>query len=300
MNDFLITTMMLYPWAAWLLAVLAAIGIGYGSLWVAGGIMLVSDWAGYRRLVWRSKSVMRKAIIDAAADDDFEDDPPEYQHPDGDDERETAKAADLARRDKVLSVPCPLCYADAGQRCMHIPDMVRTNIVHKARVTAWRESRDDPPEYQHPHGDDDDCPDDDPPGQMAGLAGVLRRANAMGLLDDDQLPDGPPVTGIRCNDRDCDLYGFIHPPPCRLMPTRPAACYAEGPAMPPQPWSGLAASLETLARGDNDLPVHPAVAAELGHDTTEAAVDSMFTRAQAAEVVKKLIAPLTEKDGQEK
>lgn len=165
----------------------------------------------------------------------------------------------------------------------------------------------DPPEYQHPDGPDDpgwDEPGDDwsprlawgpglavPKTPMAGLAEVLKKAHDLGLLDDDQLPDGPPAEAPegRCTNRDCDLFGFIHRPPCRLSPTMPAACYPamglkDGPAMPPQPWSGLHASLEVLARGDDSPTLTGIVAAELGHDTTEAAVDSMFTRAQAREV----------------
>jgi hypothetical protein len=211
-NDFLITMITLYPWSGWLLAVLAAAGLGCGSLVVAWATGLVTDWGVYRRLVWRSRSAVRKAIIDAdcAVCSVF------------DDEREAAKAEDLARRDKVLSVPCPLCHAAAGQRCKRIPDMVPTNLTHKARVVAWQESKDDPPEYQHPDGDDDG---DDVGQAMAGLAGVLWRVHAAGLLDDDQLPDDDDVP--RCNDRDCDQYGFVHPPPCRLMPTMPAACFTD-------------------------------------------------------------------------
>jgi hypothetical protein len=168
-NDFLITMITLYPWSGWLLAVLAGVGLGCGSLVVAWGIGLVADWGAYRRLVWRSKSAVRKAILDA---------------------------------------DCPVCKVFEG------------------------EPADDPPWYRHPGddpddngpGDDDDWPDDDPPGRMAGLAEVLRRASEAGLLDDDQLPDDDVP---RCNDRDCDQYGFVHPPPCRLMPTMPAACYTD-------------------------------------------------------------------------
>jgi hypothetical protein len=202
-NDFLITMITLYPWSGWLLAVLAAAGLGCGSLAVPWAAGLVVDWGAYRRLVWRSKSAVCAVL---------------------EDDREAAKAEDLAGRDKVLSVPCPLCHAAAGQRCKRIPDMVPTNLTHKARVVAWRESRDDPPDYQHPDGDDDGWPDDDPPGRMAGLADMLRGAYAAGLLDDDQLPDDDVP---RCNDRDCDQYGFVHPPPCRLMPTMPAACFTD-------------------------------------------------------------------------
>jgi hypothetical protein len=156
-NDFLITMITLYPWSGWLLAVLAASGLGCGSLAVAWAAGLVADWGAYRRLVWRSKSAVRKAIIDA---------------------------------------DCPVCKV----------------------------FDDDPPGYQHPDGDDDGWPDDDLPGRMAGLADMLRGAYAAGLMDDDQLPDDDVP---RCNDRDCDQYGFVHPPPCRLMPTMPAACYTD-------------------------------------------------------------------------
>ena len=126
-------------------------------------------------------------------------------------------------------------------------------------------------------------------GATAGLAEILSRAHEAGLLDDDQLPDGPPAdrTGPpSCDDPECDKYGWVHPPPCLVLPTMPVPQFTDpaGPAGPPVPWSGLAASLETLARGDGDPALHPVVAAELGHDTTESAVDSIFTRAQAAEV----------------
>jgi hypothetical protein len=124
-----------------------------------------------------------------------------------------------------------------------------------------------------------------PEEDMAGLARVLERAVELGLLEPGEAKD--QLVGERCTDRDCDLHGFIHPPPCVLMPTMPAACYTDpaGPAGPPVPWSGLHASLETLARSEDVPPaLHPVVAAELGHDTTEGAVDSMFTRAMAKEV----------------
>jgi hypothetical protein len=207
-NDFLITMITLYPWSGWLLAVLAAAGLGCGSLAVPWAAGLVADWGVYRRLVWRSKSAVRKAIIDADCPvcKVFEDD------------RETAAAEDLVRVAAALSVGCPVCYAEAGQRCKRIPDMVPTNLTHGARVLAWRDSGADPPEYQHPDGDDD------MPGRMAGLAEMIRGAYNAGLLDDDQLPDDDVP---RCNDRDCDQYGFVHPPPCRLMPTMPAACYTD-------------------------------------------------------------------------
>jgi hypothetical protein len=159
-NDFLITMITLYPWSGWLLAVLAGTGLGCGSLVVAWAIGLAADWGVYRRLVWRSKSAVRKAVIDA---------------------------------------DCPVCAAFGDDPAAG------------------------PPDYQHPDGDDDGWPDD-PPGRMAGLAEVLRRAYDAGLLDDDQLPDDDVP---RCNDRDCDQYGFVHPPPCRLMPTMPAACYTD-------------------------------------------------------------------------
>lgn len=156
---------------------------------------------------------------------------------------------------------------------------------------------DDPPEYQHPDGGGDwDEPGEDwspaaeyGQGTMAGVTEVLRRAHEAGLLDDDQLPDGPPGerTGPPlCDDPECDKYGWVHPPPCLTLPTMPVPQYTAPamPAGPPVPWSGLAASLETLHRGDGDPVLHPKVAAELGHDTTEGALDSIFTRAQAAEV----------------
>jgi hypothetical protein len=240
-NDFLITMITLYPWAGWLLAVLAVAGLAWGSLAVAWAAGLVTDWGAYRRLVWRSKSVVRKAVIDGGC--------PVCAAFEG--EREAAKAEKLAGQDAALSVGCPVCYAEAGQRCMRIPGMVPTNLTHETRVAAWRESKAYLSGYQHPDGDDDDWPDDDPPGRLAGLADIFRGAYAAGMMDEDQLPDDDMP---RCNDRDCDQYGFIHPPPCRLMPTMPAACFTDE-------WVPIS------------LPDGP------------------------AEEIKRLIAPLTEKDG---
>jgi hypothetical protein len=51
---------------------------------------------------------------------------------------EARKAADAAARDKALSVPCPECKRDAGARCIALDTHQPTNLVHKARVTAWR------------------------------------------------------------------------------------------------------------------------------------------------------------------
>lgn len=349
MTDFMVRMFTDYPWAAWLTAVLAVCGLAYAGVWVHELAGLVSDWMAYRRLVWRSKAAVRRQIADnpgwdcavcrdreallleALGPGDLEtlmrgDDPPEYQHPDGDD----------------------LDYCDHGV-------IERTCPVH---------------------GYDWDGPGEDwspglawgpgmpVPNPMAGLAEVLSKAYKMGLLDDDQLPDGLPaepesmhewhdhaplgyhdeaVAGCpqcearwevppadapeeRCTNRDCDLFGFLHRPPCRLSPTMPAACYPDfigprrpdpwecprchclfelpgfhhepcltaiyrdGPAMPPQPWSGLEASLEVLARGDDDKPLHPQIQADLeaagfrAHDTTEGLVDTSYTRAQAKEV----------------
>jgi hypothetical protein len=258
-NDFLITMITLYPWAGWLLAVLAVAGLAWGSLAVAWAAGLVTDWGAYRRLVWRSKSVVRKAVIDGGC--------PVCAAFEG--EREAAKAEKLAGQDAVLSVGCPVCYAEAGQRCMRIPGMVPTNLTHETRVAAWRESKAYLSGYRHPDGDDDGWPDDDPPGRMAGLADMLRGAYAAGLMDDDQLPDDDMP---RCNDRDCDQYGFIHPPPCRLMPTMPAACYTDEPID-----MGYGAA-ETIAQAtDGVMPVSLA--------------------GDPAETIKRLIAPLTEKGG---
>jgi hypothetical protein len=52
---------------------------------------------------------------------------------------ETEKAAAAAERDKALSVPCPECKRPAGSRCITLDTYQPSNIVHKARVEAWKE-----------------------------------------------------------------------------------------------------------------------------------------------------------------
>ena len=51
---------------------------------------------------------------------------------------EEEKAAEAARRDRVLSVPCPECNRPAGSRCITLDTHQPTNLVHRARVLAWR------------------------------------------------------------------------------------------------------------------------------------------------------------------
>ena len=115
---------------------------------------------------------------------------------------------------------------------------------------------DDPPEYQHPDGDDD---------LYAGFPEP----------DENWIEELFPLGKARCSNRDCFLYGESHPGACDVAPTMPAACYLEGPAMPPQPVREF---------------LHPATLEHLEaagfsrHETNQGAVDSMFTRAQAREV----------------
>jgi hypothetical protein len=51
---------------------------------------------------------------------------------------EVRKAADAAARDKSLSVPCPECKRPAGSRCITLDTHQPSNLVHGARVSAWR------------------------------------------------------------------------------------------------------------------------------------------------------------------
>jgi hypothetical protein len=53
---------------------------------------------------------------------------------------EAEKAAEAARRDKALSVACPVCKQAAGSRCISVDTGQPTNLVHGARVMAWRET----------------------------------------------------------------------------------------------------------------------------------------------------------------
>jgi hypothetical protein len=130
------------------------------------------------------------------------------------------------------------------------------------RVLARSPSEgDDPPEYEPDEEPGDDWPEAEPewfqalawgprapvaPRQdMADLAETLEAAVRMGILEPAEAREH--LVGERCADRDCDLFGFIHPPPCVLMPTMPAACYTDdrapvtgmtaplGPAGPPEP-----------------------------------------------------------------
>lgn len=257
MADFLIHELAWYPWLAWLLVVLAGAGLGYVAVWAYKVQIAAWEWLAYRRLVWKSKSAVRRRLLDGSL------------------------------------------YGGGCADCRE-----RDAMVIEAMLSAT--AADDPPEYQHPDGDDEWWPE---PGEdwyrdLGSPEEFLRKVKAAGL---DDTPDDdiygeldPPLgehdfSGDRCANRDCDLYGFIHPPPCRLAPTMPAACYPamglkDGPAMPPQDWSGYEASLEVLARGDDDKPLHPAIQASLKaagfkvHDTTEGLVDTSYTRAMAMEV----------------
>jgi hypothetical protein len=53
---------------------------------------------------------------------------------------EDEKAAALAARDLTLTVACPECKREAGQRCLSILG-VPSNLVHKARHEAWKAAR---------------------------------------------------------------------------------------------------------------------------------------------------------------
>ena len=50
---------------------------------------------------------------------------------------EEEKAAELAARDAVLSVPCPECKRPALARCVTLDTRQPTSVVHRARVVAW-------------------------------------------------------------------------------------------------------------------------------------------------------------------
>jgi hypothetical protein len=54
---------------------------------------------------------------------------------------EEEKAAAAADRDKVLSVPCPGCEVEAGQRCVNTITGTPTNIAHAVRATAWDKAK---------------------------------------------------------------------------------------------------------------------------------------------------------------
>lgn len=201
-----------------------------------------------------------------------------------------------AVRRRLLEADCPVC-------------MLAEEGLDEAMAG------DDPPEYQ-PDEDDWDGPGEDwspgddwgenPARAMGSLAEVLIRAREIGMLnDDDQLPDGPPAEREGpplCEDIKCKFYGWVHPPPCQEADTELLPRFTEPgrPAMPPVPWSGLEASLEVLRRGDDSPMLSGRVAAELGHTTTEAAVDSMFTRAQAREVQAMITDGVIPTGGQEK
>lgn len=51
---------------------------------------------------------------------------------------EQAKAAEAARRDRALSVDCPVCGAKAGERCLNTVTGQPGNFVHGGRVARWR------------------------------------------------------------------------------------------------------------------------------------------------------------------
>lgn len=236
MTDFLITTMVQYPWFAWLLVTFFAVTVAFWLLLGIVGVKSVLDWSEMKR---EDRRILADILARAHSD------PPEYQHPDGDDD-------DLT------------------------------------------ELMDEPPDDWSPKEEWGEHPG----RAMASLAEVLIRAREIGMLnDDDELPDGwlglpdkndPPDGTGRCNNRDCYRYGMEHPGACDVAPTMPAACYperytalwtnpkyAEGPAMPPQPVREY---------------LHPAIMDDLEaagfseHETTDGAVESMFTRAMAKEV----------------
>jgi hypothetical protein len=48
---------------------------------------------------------------------------------------EAEKAADLARYDRTMSVPCPECGALPGERCRNEGEP--SNLMHTARILAW-------------------------------------------------------------------------------------------------------------------------------------------------------------------
>jgi hypothetical protein len=54
---------------------------------------------------------------------------------------ETAKAAALAGRDQVLSVPCSSCGAEPGARCVLLGSGITSNVVHAARVATWSDTK---------------------------------------------------------------------------------------------------------------------------------------------------------------
>lgn len=122
---------------------------------------------------------------------------------------------------------------------------------------------DDPPEYEHPDGDDLELP---PEPSEDEVEAFLAEVKAMGL-------EKPAPS--RCSDPECNLQGWVHPPPCEILPTLAMPKYLEGAALPPQPVREY---------------LHPAIMDDLAergfseHETTDGALDSMFTRAQAAEV----------------
>jgi hypothetical protein len=54
---------------------------------------------------------------------------------------EAEKAAAAAARDQALSVSCPECKRPAGSRCITLDTHQPSNLVHRARVKAWKAGR---------------------------------------------------------------------------------------------------------------------------------------------------------------
>jgi hypothetical protein len=54
---------------------------------------------------------------------------------------EAEKAEAAARWDKALSVACPECKRPARSRCITLDTHQPTNLVHRARVEAWKAAR---------------------------------------------------------------------------------------------------------------------------------------------------------------
>jgi hypothetical protein len=197
MPDFMISLFAQSGWLAWLVFALA----------VAGGMFLCA-LAG----------VMAGRVTDRMSARPPADDPPEYE-PDEEPGEDWPEADENWLEELNLRAPEWHCASCGGGPirggnpplclgCRHDP-------APETLTLAWG------------------APSPERAGQdMALLAEVLERAVELGLLEAEGNPER--MAGERCADRDCDLFGFIHPPPCVLMPTMPAACYTDpGPGQPP-------------------------------------------------------------------
>lgn len=145
MTDFLVTQMTLYPWFTWLLVVFFIAGIAWWSVFLAHGVMFVSDWSSKKREAWRYKTWVMRELREHPDGDD----PPEYQHPDGDE-----------REREGLRYPGeynPLMLPDGDDE-----------------LAEWEQ---------------DTAADERWGQDMADLAEVLRLAHERGLLDDEWETD---------------------------------------------------------------------------------------------------------------